>query len=277
VEPTTSAVALPKAKCGTRTFRVVEATMKTENASPRGANVSRRDFGKTAALALLGTAAGCSRSEPERTQPLQRTSGESGSAREFPRGYYWGVATAKEAGNDAPKFTDEEMKIIGSPLDFVGINVYIPTQLVMASDEPAGYRVVPFNVSHPKMFSSWHRLAPESQYWSPRLLHSLWKPKEIYITENGCAASDVIAEDGKVYDSDRLMYLRNGMMYQQLATSQGIPLKGSFYWSAMDNLEWIDGFGTRFGLVYVDFKTQKRTPKLSASWFREAAKRNAVV
>jgi beta-glucosidase len=186
-------------------------------------------------------------------------------------------AFLKEAGKDAPKFTDEEMKIIGSPLDFVGINVYIPSVLVMASAQPPGYQEVPWNVSHPKMFSSWHRLAPESQYWAPRLLHSLWKPKEIYVTENGCAASDVVAGDGQVYDSDRVMYLRNGLMWQQRATTEGTPLKGSFYWSAMDNLEWTDGFGTRFGLVYVDFKTQRRIPKLSAQWFREAARRNAVV
>jgi beta-glucosidase len=181
------------------------------------------------------------------------------------------------AGKDAPVFTDKEMKIIGSPLDFVGINVYIPTQLVVASDRPPGYQDVPFNDSHPKMFSSWHRLAPESQYWAPRLLHALWKPKAIYITENGCAASDVVSADGHVYDSDRLMYLRNGMLWQQQATAEGIPLNGSFYWSAMDNLEWTAGFGTRFGLAYVDFKTQQRTPKLSAHWFREAARRNAVV
>jgi len=105
-------------------------------------------------------------------------------------------AYLKEAGKDAPKFTNNEMKIIGSPLDFVGINVYIPMLLVMAADQPPGYREVPWNVSHPKMFSAWHRLAPESQYWSPRLLQSLWKPREIYITENGCAASDVVAADG---------------------------------------------------------------------------------
>jgi beta-glucosidase len=63
----------------------------------------------------------------------------------------------------------------------------------------------------------------------------------IYITENGCAASDDVAEDGHVYDSDRLMYLRNAMMWNPRATSEGIPLKGNgnFYWSAMDNFEWI--------------------------------------
>jgi beta-glucosidase len=186
-------------------------------------------------------------------------------------------AYLEAAGNDAPKFTDDEMKIIGSPVDFVGINIYIPAMLVVASDQSPGYRSVPFNGSHPKMFSSWHRLSPESQYWSPRLLTSIWKPKEIFITENGCAADDVIAPDGNVYDSDRLMYLRNGMMWQQRAAAEGIPLKGNFVWSAFDNFEWNDGYGTRFGIVYVDFKTQKRIPKLSAQWFREAARRNAVV
>ena len=55
-----------------------------------------------------------------------------------------------------------------------------------------------------------------------------------------------------------------------------MPVKGYFYWSAMDNLEWTAGFGNRYGIVYVDFKTQKRTPKISAARFREAARRNAV-
>ncbi|HEY6366459.1 MAG TPA: GH1 family beta-glucosidase [Candidatus Binatia bacterium] len=183
----------------------------------------------------------------------------------------------KAAGKDAPKFTAEDFRAIASPLDFIGINVYIPTLLVMASDQPPGYRTVPFNVSHPKMFSRWHTLEPEVLYWAPRLLYSIWKPTEIYITENGCAASDEISADGNVYDSDRVMYLCNGLMHLQRAAAEGVPVKGNFYWSSMDNLEWTDGFGTRFGLVYMDFKTQKRTPKLSATWFREAAARNAVV
>jgi beta-glucosidase len=127
------------------------------------------------------------------------------------------------------------------------------------------------------MFSSWHTFGPEVLYWAPRLLHSIWKPKEIYITENGCAASDELAADGNVYDSDRVMYLRNGLAHLQRATAEGVPVKGNFVWSLMDNFEWGDGYGTRFGLVYVDFTTQKRTPKLSASYFREAAARNTVV
>jgi beta-glucosidase len=183
----------------------------------------------------------------------------------------------KEAGKDAPRFTDEDLRIIASPLDFIGINVYIPRMYVMPSDQAPGYRQAPMNVSHPKMFSSWHTFSPEVLYWAPRLTHSIWKPKEIYITENGCAASDEVAPDGNVYDADRVMYLRNVMAQLQRATAEGVPVKGNFIWSAMDNFEWGDGYGTRFGLVYVDFKTQKRTPKLSAMWYREAARRNAVV
>jgi beta-glucosidase len=73
------------------------------------------------------------------------------------------------------------------------------------------------------------------------------------------------------------MFLRNHLTHLQRATAEDVPVKSYFLWSLMDNFEWGDGFGTRFGLVYVDFKTQKRTPKLSASYFREAAAQNAVV
>jgi beta-glucosidase len=87
----------------------------------------------------------------------------------------------------------------------------------------------------------------------------------------------VIADDGKVYDTDRIMFVRAYLMQLQRATADGVALKGYFYWSTMDNLEWTAGFGNRYGIVYVDFKTQKRTPKLSAEWFREAARQNRVM
>jgi beta-glucosidase len=108
-------------------------------------------------------------------------------------------------------------------------------------------------------------------------VQSIWGAKSIFITENGCGASDVVADDGKLYDSDRIMFLRSYLSQLQRATADGVTVHGYFLWSAQDNFEWIDGYGNRFGLVYVDFKTQKRTPKLSAQWFRETAGRNAVV
>ena len=183
----------------------------------------------------------------------------------------------KATGKDAPTFTEEDLRVIGSPVDFVGINVYTPWKYVKASAQPSGYFDIPKNPSHPRMFAPWHTLGPEVMYWAPRLLQSIWGVKEIYITENGCAADDRISEDGEVYDTDRVMYLRNSMLNLHRATSEGVPVKGNFVWSAMDNLEWTSGYGTRFGIVHVDFETQKRTPKLSAKWFREAARRNGVV
>ena len=186
-------------------------------------------------------------------------------------------AYLEHAGADAPAFTDDELTTIAAPLDFVGINVYRPHVYVQPSGEPPGYRVVPFNASHPKMHASWHILAPEVMYWAPRQVQSLWGAQSIFITENGCAAADVVSGDGKVYDSDRVMFLRGCLEQLQRATSEGVPVAGYFHWSSQDNFEWVNGFGDRFGLIYVDFDTQKRTPKLSAQWFQEAARHNAVV
>jgi beta-glucosidase len=186
-------------------------------------------------------------------------------------------AYLEAAGKNAPTFTDEELRIIGSPLDFVGINVYRPTRYVEPSDDAPGYSEIPISASHPKMKSGWHIYGPEVLYWAPRHVHSLWGATSIYITENGCAAEDMVAEDGRVYDSDRVMFLRGMLGELQRATAEGVPVDGYFYWSSQDNLEWNAGFGNRFGLVYVDFDTLERTPKLSAEWFREAARQNAVV
>jgi beta-glucosidase len=186
-------------------------------------------------------------------------------------------AYLKEAGADAPKFSDDDLRIISTPLDFVGINVYRPAAYVIASDQAPGWREFPFASAHPKMSSSWHTLGPEAMYWAPKLVQSLWKAKEIFITENGCATTDVLADDGNVYDTDRVMFLRSYLTELQRAVAEGVPVHGYFQWSTMDNLEWTEGFGNRYGLVHVDFETQKRTPKLSAAWFREAATHNAVV
>src|SRR5262245_15864080 len=182
----------------------------------------------------------------------------------------------KDAGKDAPKFTDEDLKIIASPLDFVGINVYKTEAYVLAADQPRGWRQISYAKGHAMLSSRWHAQAPESMDWAPKFVQSLWGAKEIHITENGCATQDVIADDGKIYDTDRIMFLRNYLTQLQRATSEGVPVKGYFHWSTMDNFEWTAGFGNRFGLVYVDFKTQKRTPKLSASFFHATAKGNAV-
>lgn len=186
-------------------------------------------------------------------------------------------AYLEREGRDAPTFTDTELRTIATPLDFVGLNVYRPAVYVAPADDPMGYREVPINASHPRMRSAWHLMGPEVLYWAPRLVSNLWRPDSIFLTENGCGAADVVSADGRVDDTDRIMYLRAYLGALQRATAEGVPVHGYFLWSLMDNFEWTDGFDTRFGLVYVDFDTQERIPKLSASWYREAATTNAVV
>jgi len=181
------------------------------------------------------------------------------------------------AGNNAPKYTAEDLRIISSPIDFVGLNVYTPHHYVVAADNGHGFSLLPFPASFPHMESSWLKIGPEAMYWAPRHVAKLWDVKSIYITENGTSAPDQPDADGNVYDVDRIMYLRNYLTHLQRATSEGVPVLGYFLWSLMDNFEWSDGFEKRFGVYRVDFTTQRRTPKLSASFYREIIERNAVV
>ena len=178
-------------------------------------------------------------------------------------------------GANAPKVEAGDMKIIGSPLDFVGLNVYTP-EYVRADASPVGFATVKRPTSYPRMASSWLYIGPEVLYWAVRNVSDIWKPPALYITENGCSADDVITSNGRIEDTDRVMYLRNHLTHLHRAASEGYPIKGYFLWSLMDNFEWADGYSKRFGIHYVDFKTQKRTPKLSAEWYREVIARNAV-
>ena len=97
---------------------------------------------------------------------------------------------------------------IGSPLDFVGLNVYAP-DYAMADDSEKGYEMVPRPKSFPHMESPWLAVGPEALYWSPTLVNKIWKPKALYITENGASAADVMTPKGTILDIDRTMYLRN--------------------------------------------------------------------
>lgn len=182
----------------------------------------------------------------------------------------------REEGANAPKYTAEDLKVISSPLDFVGINVYTPTW-VRADDSPRGFAVVPEPSSYPHMASPWLNIGPSALYWAPRHLAQIWNVKELYITENGCSSADVLTPDGHVWDTDRVMFLRNYLIQLHRAVTENIPVRGYFLWSLMDNFEWADGYGLRFGLYYVDYQTQKRYPKLSANFYRNVIEQNAIL
>ncbi len=178
-------------------------------------------------------------------------------------------------GADAPVFTPEEMKTISSPIDFLGINVYTTREAVPSDDGP-GYRMVDRPASYPHMASDWIFFNPHALYWTPKLVSTLWGVKSLYITENGCSSDDVV-RDGKVLDSDRILYLRNYLTQLQRGAAEGVPLHGYFLWSMLDNFEWASGYSKRFGITYVDFETQKRIPKLSYDYYKEVIRTNSVV
>ena len=170
----------------------------------------------------------------------------------------------QQLGDHAPHFTIEEMRTIASPLDAVGLNIYTPTYV---RSVPGGYQALPMPEGFPRMASDWLKVGPECMYWGPRLVQEVWKPRAIYITENGCSAPDHMTDQGEVLDTDRIMYLGNCLGQLQKALREGAGVRGYFIWSLLDNFEWADGYGKRFGVVHVDYKTQKRTPKLSAQYY----------
>jgi beta-glucosidase len=187
----------------------------------------------------------------------------------------YSAAYLEREGANAPKVEPGDMAAIASKLDFVGLNVYT-ADYVQADSSAQGYALLPRPASYPHMASSWIHVLPECAYWTIRNVSDLWHPPAIYITENGCASDDVPNSTGKIEDTDRVMYLRNHIANVRRAVAEGYPVKGYFLWSLLDNFEWLDGYSKRFGIHYVDFKTQKRTPKLSAEWYRNTIAHNAV-
>jgi beta-glucosidase len=182
-----------------------------------------------------------------------------------------------EQGANAPKVEPGDMEAIGSRVDFVGVNIYTPL-FARADESQKGWVEAPMPSSYPHMFSPWINIAPECIYWGIRNVCDIWKEKvpAMYITENGTSSDDVLTPQGHVEDVDRVMYLRNHLTQLHRAASEGYPVKGYFLWSLLDNFEWADGYSKRFGIHYVDFKTLKRYPKLSAEWYKRTIAANAV-
>jgi beta-glucosidase len=100
-------------------------------------------------------------------------------------------------------------------------------------------------------------------------VHRDYAPGPIYLTENGSTWDDVVLPDGRVDDVRRVSYLARHLDAARQVLARGVPLKGYFYWSLLDNFEWAEGYTRRFGLAYVDYATQKRTLKSSGHWYAQ--------
>jgi beta-glucosidase len=190
------------------------------------------------------------------------------------RGSYSGDYLAR-VGADAPEVLPGDFRLIGAPTDFLGLNIY---SAVFVRAAPGGKpEEVPMPESFPMADSAWLYLTPQAVYWGLRLSHENYGAKAIYVTENGCGYDVEPVVGGEVFDLGRREFLRNYLRELKRAIDDGVPAKGYFVWSFMDNYEWEDGYTRRFGIVHIDFGTQARTPKLSARYYSDVMRHNRVL
>ncbi|MCJ0902607.1 GH1 family beta-glucosidase [Rhodococcus sp. ARC_M6] len=176
---------------------------------------------------------------------------------------------------------DEDLKIIAAPLDWYGINYYEPTMIaapvegegtagVLEIDLPPGLPFAPVAITgYPTTDFGWP-IIPEGLGEILRTFQSRFGDAlpPIYITESGCSFHDAPNEAGEVHDPARIDYHDAHLRSLRSAMDDGVDVQGYFVWSMLDNFEWAAGYKERFGLVHVDFDTQKRTPKDSFEWYR---------
>lgn len=163
-----------------------------------------------------------------------------------------------------PEITKEDMELIHQPLDFMGQNIYNGYYVRAGADgEPEFVEREP---GFPKTGTDWP-VTPKAFYYAIKFLTERYK-LPLYITENGMGCHDNIAPDGRVHDNDRITFLDAYISCMQQAVDEGADVRGYFLWTFLDNFEWADGYKQRFGIVYVDYKNQRRIVKDSAFWYQ---------
>ena len=182
------------------------------------------------------------------------------------------VTAYERLGLQLPDFSQDDLAIMSAPTDFLGLNYY-SVQTVAAQDEFPGFRAAP-PPERPLNPMGWE-MEPEGLYNLLTRLHKEYTQGPLYITENGYPLRDAPGQTD-LDDQPRIDYIRDHLLASWRAMQQGVPLKGYFVWSLMDNFEWAEGYGPRFGIIRVDYDTQKRTPKRSAHWYKNVIASNAV-
>ncbi len=175
-------------------------------------------------------------------------------------------------GSDIPPIQDKDMKTICQPQDFLGVNIYFGQRTRASKDGQP--EAVPFPVGH-AMTAFRFPVSPEALYWGPRFLWERYQ-LPIVITENGMSNIDWASLDGKVHDPQRIDFLHRYLLELQRACKHGVEVHGYFQWSILDNFEWTEGYKERYGLVYVDYPTQKRILKDSAYWYKKVIASNGA-
>jgi len=168
-----------------------------------------------------------------------------------------------------------DMEAVSASLDFLGVNYY--TRDIVRSEETSERDNEPRTILRgPEETEMGWEVYPKGLYNILTRVHADYDFPALYVTENGAAFPDEIGPDGEVEDPKRVDYLRRHLSQAALAIRAGVPLKGYFAWSFMDNFEWAEGYTKRFGLVYVDYETQERIPKASAVWYSKVIGANSL-
>ena len=181
----------------------------------------------------------------------------------------------RAAGADAPRVEPGDMELIGQPTDYLGLNLYAGD--FVRANEPGRPETLAFPRQFPRGDLPWINVTPQTMYWGVRHAAEVFGVRSFYITENGAAFADEFQAGGEIVDLDRREYLRNYLIELHRAIAEGFDVRGYFLWSLLDNFEWADGYGKRFGIVHVDYETQRRTPKLSARWYSRVMRENRLV
>jgi len=185
----------------------------------------------------------------------------------FGRGYPAAYLAARGAAMPAEP---GDMEAIAAPIDFLGVNYYNEDAVAAApatAAAPDGYRFVPTSIEKTEM--GWD-VVPQGLRRVLGYIAGAWPVKALYVTENGAAYPDRQVRDGRVIDADRVAYYRGHLGACRQAIADGVPLRGYFAWSLLDNFEWAHGYDKLFGLVSVDPKTMERRPKDSYYFYRDA-------
>jgi beta-glucosidase len=169
---------------------------------------------------------------------------------------------------------DGDMEIIAQPIDFLGVNYYFEYAAEYDPESPEKFRKL--STYHKKTAMDWP-IVPDGLYRQLLWLKDHCPGLDLYVTENGCAFHDVPDIDlQKVSDPERISYLKDHFTACLAAIDEGVPLKGYFLWSFIDNFEWAYGYTRRFGIVYCDYTDYRRIPKDSYYYYREVIAGNEI-
>ena len=170
---------------------------------------------------------------------------------------------------------DGDLDLIAGTIDFIGMNYYNEQAVRFDPEAPEQFIYVPSY--HPRTEMDWP-IVPDGLYRQLHWVREQTNGTPIYITENGCAYDDRLSPDGtRVHDPDRIDYLRRHFRILAKAIEDGVPVKGYYLWSLIDNFEWAWGYTRRFGIIFCDYTDQRRVPKDSYYYYREVIAGNEPV